>query len=392
MATDLVVLGGGVAGTAAALAARAAGARVTVVHAGPGASALAAGGWRGEPPAAFVAALAATGHPLVRVPGEAQADLSRADGTRAGGGGALPHVAGILDPADFAPPWHAGALPLAECVVCGVRGLPAMRAAFLARAWRAPPLVAVQLELPDTLAAGWSPVALAAAVERAPARLGEAVGRRARELGVTRVLLPTILGLEDPQATWRTAAAAAGVELAEALGGLPSLPGWRLERALRRALAAAGVERIEARAVGALPDGAGSGRVAGVKLADGRALPAGAVVLATGKFVAGGIAAAPGLREPALGLPVWLDRLGERFREAAPLLTTELARTGVQPLLAAGIRADARGRPTGERGELVLENVRVAGAVRSGVDTAALGLGAAAADGWRMALSALEAA
>jgi len=373
---DLLILGAGVAGTAAALSARAAGARVTVVRAVPGASALVAGGWRGEPPAALVAALVAAGHPLVRV------------------GGALPHVNGWLTAAELAPPWHAGALPLADALVCGVRGLPAFHAPYLARAWSAPPVQATVLELPDTPAGGWSPVALAAAVERAPERLGEAVGRRARELGAVRALLPALLGLEAPHEVWRGAAAAAGVELAEALGGFPSLAGWRLERALGRVLAAAGAELLEIRAVGARLDASGGapGRVAAIRLADGTERTAAAVVLATGKFVGGGIAAGPALREPVLDLPVWVDRLGERFREAAPLLTTELTRSGAQALLGAGVRTDARGRPLDEQGGVLLENVRVAGGARHGRESAALGLGDAAAEGWQMALSALEAA
>lgn len=382
---DLLVIGAGAAGASAALAGRAVGARVVLVRAAPGASALAGGAWRGQPPDALVRALADVGHPLVTARGQ------------------LAHVSGTLEQADLAPPWHAAALPWPDAAVCGVVGLPGFNASFLARAWSTPPLPATRVELPDTPPGGWSPVALAAAVERAPERLGAAVGGRGRALGARRVILPALLGLERTRETWRTAQAAAGMELAEAVGGSPSLPGWRLDSALRRVLAAAGVEVVEGRVAGATAVGPGAHeaasaggppgrRLARVRLADGTELAPRAVVLATGKFIAGGIVAGPVLLEPALGLPVWLDRVGERFREATPLLTTELARSGAQPLLAAGVHTDASGRPVGESGEVLLVNVRAAGGVRQGLETAALGLGAAAADGWHMAISALEAA
>jgi anaerobic glycerol-3-phosphate dehydrogenase len=383
-AADLLVLGGGVAGVAAALAARAAGARVTLVRAGPGATALSGGGWRGPLAEALARALAQQGHPLEPV------------------AAALPGVAGWREPADFAPPWHAAALPCDDTLVCGVAGLPAFNAAFLARAWApavepggaaAPALRAATLELPDIPAGGWSPVALAAAVARAPERLGQALGRLARERSAAHVILPAILGLDDPLSTWGAVAAAAGVVVGEAVGGLPSLPGWRLDRALLRALGAAGVELLQDRALGA---NLAADRPLAVRLAGGAELHPGALVLATGKFLGGGIEAAPALREPALGLPVALERLGERFHEASPLLTTELARAGDQPLLRAGVRVDAQHRPlapgTGEGGAAAPAGVRVAGSVREGWDAALGGLGAAAADGWAAALAALEGA
>src|SRR5918996_443429 len=58
---DVLVLGGGIAGVAAAVAAAQHGARVLLVRAGPGASALCLGGWRGVPPPRVGAALAHAG-------------------------------------------------------------------------------------------------------------------------------------------------------------------------------------------------------------------------------------------------------------------------------------------------------------------------------------------
>ena len=227
--------------------------------------------------------------------------------------------------------------------------------------------------------------------EREPERLGAVVGDAARAAGATRVIIPAVLGLEVPGECGRAAARAAGVALGEALGGWPSIPGWRLDRALLRALAAAGVEVRLGRAAAE----SGGGRVTAVRVDGGEALRPGTVVLAAGKFAGGGIAAEPTLREPALGLPVWLARMGERFTEAAPLLTTSLARAGeagMQPLLAAGVHTDDAGRPVDPAGTVVSENVFVAGSVRAGRETVAWGLADTANDGWQAGLRAAGAA
>lgn len=369
MEPDVLILGGGVAGVAAALAACGAGSRVMLVRARPGASALSGGGWHGSVPPAFASALAAAGYPLLPCDSP------------------LAHSTGFLDNPAAAPPWHVAAHPFEGAVVCGIAGLPAFRPGFLARAWApaAGPLGAATLELPETPAAGWSPVSAAAAGARAADRLGESIAALARERDASGVILPPVLGLDDTEDVWRTVSDAAGVPVGEALGGWPSVPGWRLDRALLRVLAAAGVEVLADQVVGAATR---DGRIDAVRCAGGRELRPGAIVLATGKYVGGGLAADPTLREPALGLPVWVERLGQEFAHAAPLLTTEMTRTADQPLLRVGVRTDDRGRVLPSPGKSSPANLVVAGSVRADWETATSGLGHAAADGWSAGLTA----
>ena len=109
-----------------------------------------------------------------------------------------------------------------------------------------------------------------------------------------------------------------------------------------------------------------------------------AFVLAGGKFAGGGIVADERLHEPALGCPVWVEHLGAAFHAPEPLALTRPERDAAQPLLGAGVRDDGSGRPVDPRGDVVYRNVRVAGSIRAGIETARLGLGEAAADGWAM--------
>ncbi|CAN5640464.1 hypothetical protein BH23GEM9_BH23GEM9_06590 [soil metagenome] len=379
---DVIVLGGGVAGVCAALAAASTGARTVLIRRGPGVTALAAGAWIGEPPAAVAAALSAAGLPLV--------DCAAP----------LPHPVGRLVAADAAPVSHARAAIAAgaeRALVCGIGGLPGFRANALAALWRESgglpdhALEPVTLSLDGTPAGGWSPVSLAAHLEDEPDRLAGPLTHAVRERGAARVLLPAVLGIENHAVVHSALESAVGVAIGEALGVAPSLPGWRLDRALQQSLVQAGVQlltgvvdhtehddnavMVTVHMTGARPDT--------------RSWRAGALVLAAGKFAGGGIAADTSFRDTAMGSPIVLQRLGRRFIDASESLAmTDPVRHEPQPLLRTGVAAEPSGCPLPAPGAKALRNVFVAGSVREGTETATLGLGHAAGEGWEAGLRA----
>jgi len=112
-------------------------------------------------------------------------------------------------------------------------------------------------------------------------------------------------------------------------------------------------------------------------------------VLATGRFVGGGIARRGALLEPALGLPVLASE--GPFAEATAAMATRppAALTlrdsrSPQPLLAAGLRVDGGLRPLDAHGRVVDEDLLAAGAVVGGHDAASdgTGMGVAILTGW----------
>jgi glycerol-3-phosphate dehydrogenase subunit B len=371
---DVVVIGGGAAGTAAALSAARAGARTALIRPGPGAAALAAGGWRDAPPPSVRDTLAACG-----------LDLIECDG-------ALPHPDGVLVRCEIAAASHALAAIASgtrRIVVCGIAGLPAFNAAALAVLWSEEAglpdgaMQALTLTLDGTPAAGWSPVSLAALLDREPRQLGSAIGTAARELDADRVIVPAILGLTEHRRTLLAVRESSGLMVGEALGVAPSVPGWRLDLAMLRAVADAGVHVTRGRVVRADPRN-GIVRRVSVQNATGiSAAHARCFVLATGKYIAGGITATAEFEERTLGCDVALERFARTIDDpGAALMLTDPVRTEPQPVLAAGVRIDADGRPLTASNDVYLSNVFVAGSVRAGVETAELGLGRAMHQGW----------
>lgn len=347
---------------------------MALVRRGPGAAALSAGGWRDAPPAPVREALATAG-----------LELAACDD-------ALPHPDGTVATCEVASVTHVTAALTAGApatIVCGIAGLPGFHAPALARLWSAAAalpedaLRPATITLDDMPAAGWSPVSLAALLDRQPERLAGALARIVRDSGAERVILPAVLGLAGGTRVRDAIAAAARVPTGEALGTAPSVPGWRLDRAFQQVTIDAGVQMIAGRVVGCdTRDGA----IRNIRI-EGRTAPvavaAGCHVLATGKYIAGGITANAEFEEPALGCDVALERFARTIDDpGAALVLTDAVRSEPQPVLAAGVRIDTEGRPLTPAGDVYLTNVFVAGSVRAGVEAAALGLGAAMHDGW----------
>ena len=218
------------------------------------------------------------------------------------------------------------------------------------------------------------PHELAGALE-APGAAEEAgrILRAALPAGAAVALLPPVLGLTAAGRVMERIADAAGVPVAETVSDVPSVPGLRLQAALDARLLAAGVETVS----GVVRAERGA-RPGDTVFAGTRELRARSWVLATGRFVGGGIVRRGQLLEPLLGLPVQATEAGVSgvhlaARPAASLTLRE--RRAPQPLLAAGVRVDRQLRPLSASGTPVHPRLFAAGAVIGGHEVAADGTG-----------------
>ncbi|HEX7667487.1 MAG TPA: FAD-dependent oxidoreductase, partial [Polyangiaceae bacterium] len=299
----VAVVGSGVAGTAAALAAARAGARVQLVAGSPGASSLAGGAldwddWQTNPPRRALG-------------GEAEMAFSALDfGSLPDAGVLVATTAGIVRPAAGAD--HAlldldrtgrGAILVPRC------DHPTWDAPALARAWGDSPLASaraltfVALDVPlaryrDERLVGDVEIAARHDEDTRLAWLAERLREvLARNPGFVGVMLPPWLGARRSRA--EALSQIVGVRCGEAVVGLASASGARFEHARDRALGAAGVGVVATWARAVSPT-AGTWRVA---LEEGDALEADAVVIAAGGLVAGGLVYSPGASSNAAELP-----------------------------------------------------------------------------------------
>jgi glycerol-3-phosphate dehydrogenase subunit B len=427
---EVVVLGGGLAGSWAAATAAASGARVTLVRRALGATATSAGPIDFVPPAeaadpaAWLARLARQlpHHPYV-AGGEAPSlaglvgEAERLGAALAAEG--LPMQVALEAPlllagitgqarlAGMAPHTQAsGDLARAagrSVAVVGIAGLARFDPDAVARSlderrlgWPAP-LRAVACTVapslpgvPPEVAADLDDATLARAVE-APGG-AEALGAAIRDAlhghaPAELALLPAVLGLDDPDGTARRVAEAAGLPVAELLTSPPSAPGWRLQRACDRLAPIAGARTVAATARRVLVE---DSRAVAVELSTGDAVPCDALVLATGKYLGGGVVADPRPREPLLDLPLFSE--GTPVSRLALRDLVERAHFRDQPFASLGLRTDGEGTPLDEHGRPVLANLTACGDLLQGLDPTLRGggLGVVAWTASRAARTALR--
>ena len=440
----VVVIGAGLAGAAAALTLAEAGAAVVQIAAAPGATALVAGTLDVAGASPAIPTLAwrdrlrgnvllprerlalhrrgARTHPYAQLFGggdeheraerEVEAAVLRLAGWLASEGVAvagslaanrlLPTVPGTLRIADYALGAVAGAdvLSAGELAVVDLPALEGWDARALARTLaheldalglRKLPLSVVHPALPERLRSETRPARLAAQLDGPDARA--ALVAAVAGLGAEgRVLLfPPVLGLDTTAQLIAALEAASGARVGEALAFPPyATSGYRLQRAIDAAVRRAGVERVSERVRSVA--GADSDRLALV-LADGQGIEADAVVLATGRFVGGGVeAGAEVVREPLLALPLY-DADGRRIDGIPAWRSARKGYGNEQPLFSAGVRTDRRLRPLGSHGRPHHARLFAAGDLLGGFDPSRerTGLGVALISGIHAGRAAAEA-
>lgn len=177
--------------------------------------------------------------------------------------------------------------------------------------------------------------------------------------GLSGLLVPPVLGLARHQDVRRWLSEATGMPVVEALAHLPSVPGVRFQLALEAALKAAGVARVD-EVVAPRTDGQ---RVTSVVTRDGLELTASAYVLASGRFIAGGLTWTDHCREALFDLPV-VTELG-LLEADSPHKIVRAKPVESHPLMTAGIKVNRQLQPIREA-RVAYTNVFAAGMIIGG--------------------------
>lgn len=362
--TRVIVVGGGIAGYCAALSARRDGAEVTVLAKAPGASALYAGGMevvddlelllRTEPHHPF----ARVGFDALKLATELDTAIQalllalEKDGMKLEGTwrkrGRYADIHGVARPANIVPASVArgelAALSGRRVAVVGVPEVGDYDAESTAQALK-------ELHGVDAVA-----VEVQIAGLPQSAALTDLFGRTAPRVNARAAIIAFPPGFTDLPA-----------DSFEFLAAPPSPHGWRLQQSLGRGVTRAQVTGFTA----------ASGRLTSVT-AGGKEYKADAFVLATGRFIGGGLEKERVAREPLLDLAV--------FHDGQPVYGTLLHHLEYLSPAAAfrsGLRTDIRLNPLDAEGKPPYLNLFAAGSVLGGYDYAgACGFGVPIITGW----------
>ena len=197
-----------------------------------------------------------------------------------------------------------------------------------------------------------------------PAEVAQQVARQTDLSQYTHVALPPILGLDKPVAALEMLQERMGVPCLEILAVPPSVPGYRLKRALDRAMARHGVDVIHACVEDFTAADGHIHHIRAVQKDTTFLLEPHTVILATGKFLGGGIEWSDRLREPIFDLPVFVDGAYFPTPNMPDLLTDRF--TSEQRIFTAGLKVDHLLRPLSPDGHVVFANLLAAGGVLTG--------------------------
>ncbi len=207
----------------------------------------------------------------------------------------------------------------------------------------------------------------------------ESIKRAVGNKSCTHLVLPPVFGLDRAPQILERIQESLGCICFETVSTPVSIPGLRLQRALDANLSAKGIKVLSGEVVAFKQKGK---RVAEVMLKEEGNISAKSFVLATGKYIGGGVVKGPGFKEPIFDLPLFFNgkKIGEVF------IKEMLGHNPVasHPAFSVGLRTDSRLRPLQEEGEVIFENLFAAGAVLGGYNylTEKCGLGVALATGF----------
>lgn len=431
MSIHITIVGSGIAAIAAAISAESKGADITIIRGRPGATALSSGSWdiagfpgrfsalpwsEYPPPSECLKEMIRRDlrHPyslLAQNPGvtspgpfleETIGRLSSVLNLRLKGSLAknqfLLHPLGGIKATAFAPQAHSHGnfleMKEARLLIVGFRGLPQFSADPIGRFLKTilgkagggavSDIRATEIflrGLPDEI----SPIGLAGRLDDDAMieSLHHVLVDEAEKGRTTHIALPPVIGIRKTDHILARLRETTGLIWFEALGLPPSLPGLRLQQAIDRFLDGPHATRwrvVEGEACGGTIQ---NRRVLSLRTGTNgkeEEIAVDRLVLATGRYIGGGIVKEKSFREPVLNLP--LSSEGSLVGDSAGRLTSEKFLED-HPLFSVGVRTNTNLQPVGERGQILCENLWAAGSLIGGYNPAIqhCGMGVAAGTG-----------
>jgi glycerol-3-phosphate dehydrogenase subunit B len=407
ISTDIAIIGGGLASYAAALELQEKGKQVTLITKGPGATALSSGAWdiaassksfsiRENLAEILQACEFHPYHVLARnIPHGDFFNLIEETMQRAAHGLALPISGdgrknlgvvsnfGTVRPAAFVQTSMRDAdihgMDRAKVLVVGIQGFPPFNARFISEA-----LLEFQetqtknhlefsgqvmVEMPDVLSrASLNAVELALHLDREATfkKFGNTVMKYLDGKVYTHLLLPPVMGVKNTSGILGAMRKITGLKVAETLSAPMSVPGWRLHESIQKYFSDKDVEILEGEAVDFEREGR---RIKSLRIHQEEKLykvKARSFILATGKFIGGGIQKEQDFRETIFGLPVFCQ--GKVVRGQSVMGLARPLSSEVQPFLSVGVGVNPLCQALDEDQQVAYDNLFAAGSVLTGFD------------------------
>jgi len=203
------------------------------------------------------------------------------------------------------------------------------------------------------------------------------INKAAKENGYTHLGFPPILGLRKTDKTVKALEASTDRRIFELLPLIPSVPGFRLQMALNGLLSKKGINVIEGEVIKAKIKNSIVESVSVKKRSGLSELKAKNFILTTGRWAGGKAIKKNGIYEPIFDLPIYEKERVAEIKDVADYLDSYVLES--HPLLSVGIRVNSRLQPLNGNDDIAYKNLFAAGAILGGYNylTDRCGLGVA---------------
>lgn len=193
------------------------------------------------------------------------------------------------------------------------------------------------------------------------------------------ILSPPLLGLDNSHEIVDKLTKELGVPVVETIGYYESVPGIRLQRALKRVLEKKGINIIQGRVVGFSRSDSIINKLKINSENKDIELDVSGVILSTGKWIGGGVSHLNSLpiKETIFNLPLRIDN--ESLNGAQPWSLFSDRYEAKHKAMRVGVALNSLMQPIGSRGEILYDNLRGAGSIISSYDPHSEGCGSGVA-------------
>ncbi len=203
------------------------------------------------------------------------------------------------------------------------------------------------------------------------------INKEAGKNGYTHLGFPPILGLRKTAKAVKALEASTDRKVFELLPLLPSVPGYRLQLALNSLLGKKGINVIEGEVVKAGIKNSVVESIYVKKRNGSSELKAKSFILTTGRWAGGKAIKKNGIYEPLFDLPIYEKERVAEIKDVVDYLDSYVLES--HPLLSVGIRVNSRLQPLNGGDDIEYKNLFAAGAILGGYNylTDQCGLGVA---------------
>lgn len=208
-----------------------------------------------------------------------------------------------------------------------------------------------------------------------------------KQIDIKTIIIPPILGIEEYPKLFNRIKDECAIDMCETISLTPSVPGIRLQKAVSKYIKQNKIRKINSKVISFKQK---DGEITHLTTQNGIEIPVSAVILATGKFIGGGIDVKSKPFESIFNLPVFYNNKGINNYSLNSMFDNDFFKN--HKIYSTGVKINDKFKPVDVSNNVIYDNLFAAGNVLQGYNYLEShgGMGVAIATGYYSAQKLIE--